>query len=275
MTGRMSGKVVVITGTGGAMGRAAALRFTAEGATVVGCDLDAESAARTEHEVHRAGGSFRSLAPSDLADEQQVERLMAATDELGGIDVLYNNAGAVRPGGPLELSRQDYEWTLATTLTQYWLCAKHAAPRMGGRGGGAIVNISSIAGGHVGTGLAGNQPQVFAYGLAKAGINRLTELLAIELAPLGIRVNTIAPGVVENAGNRELIGPEGSPARQAYLDTFLIKRIGRPDDVVNAALFLTCDESAYITGAHLTVDGGWTVSGQRGWPAVSEAGGAS
>ncbi|WP_397563335.1 SDR family NAD(P)-dependent oxidoreductase [Spongiactinospora sp. 9N601] len=256
----------MITGTGGAIGRAAALRFTAEGATVVGCDLDAGSAERTGRAVREAGGDLRSLAPLDLTDEEQVQRLMRAADDLGGIDVLCNNAGAVRPGAALDLSRQDYEWTLATTLTQYWMCAKHAAPRM--KAGGAIVNVSSIAGGHAGTGLAGNRPHVFAYSLAKAGINRLTELLAIELAPLGIRVNTIAPGVVENAGNRDLIGPEGSPARQAYLDSFLIKRIGRPDDVVNAALFLAGAEAAYITGAHLTVDGGWTVSAQQGWPAA-------
>jgi 2-keto-3-deoxy-L-fuconate dehydrogenase len=145
------------------------------------------------------------------------------------------------------------------------MMAKHARPAMAKCGGGSIVNIASMVGASAGTGLLANAGFLFAYGIGKAGVVRMTEQLAIDLAPDGIRVNCLIPGSILPV-SRKFAGDDGSALNKRWLDGLLVKRLGRAEDVANAALYFASDESSYVTGQKPTVDGGWTVSGGNGWP---------
>jgi meso-butanediol dehydrogenase / (S,S)-butanediol dehydrogenase / diacetyl reductase len=265
MTGKLAGKIAVVTGSGGpGMGRAVALKFASEGARVIGCDIDAEGAEETVHIVEQAGGTMTSLHPHDLQQEGAVEALMATADrEFGGIDILYNNAMWARFDYPLGQSLDDFEYTLQGTLLLPWRAVQHAVPYM--RRGGSIINVASICGMPGGTGGLGNVNIFFPYGVGKAGVIRMTELLAIELAARDIRVNVISPGATLPSAE-PLIGKPGSPTYQAWVDSLLIKRPGQAEDIAKAALFLASDDASYITGHNLPVDGGWSVSGGKGSP---------
>ncbi len=264
MPGRLAGKVALITGTGGGQGRAAALRFAAEGAAVVGCDLKAENAEQTVALVRAAGGRMVSQGPIDLTDEDQVRSwLDFAVAEFGDFDILYNNAAAIRSGTIDVMSREDFTWTLDNEITLVFLAIKHALPVFQRRGGGVIVNISSVAG-LVGAGMPGNNLGNLAHCVGKAGVIRMTEVLSVELASYNIRVNSIAPGIVETPALAPFLADEA--ARQAFIGMGVIPRVGQPDDIVNAALFLSSDESSFITGVTLPVDGGQVASGGVGSP---------
>ena len=261
---RLEGKVALITGTGGGQGRVAAQRFAEEGAKVVGCDLKVEGAQETLDSVLAAGGEMVSRAPVDLTDEDAVRSWIDfAVDSFGDFDILYNNASAIRSGTVDVLTREDFVWTMDNEVTLIFLAVKHALPVFKRRGGGVIVNISSVAG-LIGAGMPGNNLGNLAHCVAKAGVIRMTQVLSVELAEHNIRVNNIAPGVIETPTLAPFLAtPE---ARQAFLDVGVIPRIGTPDDVVNAALFLTSDESSWITGVTLSVDGGQFASGAVGGP---------
>jgi meso-butanediol dehydrogenase/(S,S)-butanediol dehydrogenase/diacetyl reductase len=272
MTRRLDGKVAVITGTGSGQGREAARRFAEEGARIVGCDLNPEGAEQTVREVQELGGEMLSLHPLDLADEAEVARLITmAEDEFGGIDILYNNAGALR-FGPYTQTREDFEYTITNEVTIVWLATKAAAGALERRGGGSVINIASVSG-TTGSGFVGNAPGLFSHSVAKGAVIRMTELLAIELAPLGIRVNAICPGIIDTEATHPLLGEEGSDVRERFIDQLLVPRIGLPRDIVDTALFLASEEASYITGSKLMVDGGWSASGGVGMvsDAVSDA----
>ena len=267
MPGRLEGKVAVITGTGGpGMGRAAALRFAREGALIAGCDMNVEGAKETARLVTEAGGTMISLQPSDLTNEADAEALMAAAEsEFGGIDILYNNASLIRPGHSLKISADDLTYGLNGTIVMTWLVTKAAVPYLRKRGGGSVINISSSTAHSAGTGVLDNFNLFFAYGVGKAGVIRMTELMAIDLAADNIRVNCISPGsILPNSGL--MVGEEGSPLRQAWEKAYLVCRPGEPDDVVNTALFFASDESAYITGQDIVVDGGMCTAAFQGSP---------
>jgi NAD(P)-dependent dehydrogenase (short-subunit alcohol dehydrogenase family) len=266
-SGRLAGKVAIITGTGAGQGRAAALRFAREGASVVGCDLNEADALETVRLVNAAGGRMISLHPFDIANEEGHVRLVeTAESEFGRLDILYNNAAWTRPGHARTMSLDDFRSSFDGTVTMYWLLARAAVAAMERHGGGSIVNISSIAGLPVGTSALGNSTFMFAYGIGKAAVIKMTQLLAIELAQFGIRCNAISPGTIDTPGVSRMIGEPGSPLRQAIIEESLVHRLGTSDDVVNAALFLSSDESSFITGHNLVVDGGWAVSGGGGRP---------
>jgi len=274
MAGRLAGKVAVISGTAGGQGRCAALRFAREGARVVGCDLKVDEARETVEQVRAAGGEMVSLQPVDLDDEAAVEGWIDfAVAHYGGFDILYNNAATARAGLLEELRRSDWDWNLANELTLVFLAVKHAVPVFRRRGGGAIVNVGSIAG-MLGSGMPGNAPGNLVHCVAKAAVIRLTQALAIELSPLGVRVNCVSPGVIDTPQLRPFLGedPE-SPMRRLFAGQCLVPRIGEVDDVVNAALFLASDEAAYVTGVNLPVDGGFSAAGGVGRPtdALAEA----
>jgi meso-butanediol dehydrogenase/(S,S)-butanediol dehydrogenase/diacetyl reductase len=264
---RLADKVVVITGTGDGQGRAAALRFAAEGALLVGCDLNAEAAALTESLVQEAGGSILSVAPLDLTSEADVKTLVGrAVERFGRIDRLYNNAAGARMGRALDTSEADFDFTFRGVVRIPWLVTKHAAPFMSASPGAAIVNTASVSG-LVGGGMVGNSTLLAVYGAAKAAVIRLTQITAVELGPLGIRVNAISPGLIDTPAVARILGTDTDDRlREWHEQQLLIQRIGVPEDVVNAALFLLSDEAAYITGHNLVVDGGWVASGGVGHP---------
>ncbi len=262
--GRLDGKIAMITGTGGGQGRQAALRFAQEGAKVVGCDVKEEGAAETLELVTKAGGDMVSQAPVDLTDEEAVKAWIDfGVDAYGDFDILYNNASAIRSGTIDVLTREDFDWTMQNEVTLIFLAIKHALPVFQRKGGGAIVNIASVAG-IVGAGMPGNNLGNLAHCVAKAAVLRMTEVLAVELAPHNVRINSISPGVIETPALAPFLADEGG--RNAFIGMGVIPRVGQPDDVVNAAIFLASDESPWITGIDIPVDGGQVASGGVGLP---------
>lgn len=270
MTGRLAGKVALITGTADGQGRAAALLFASEGARVVGCDLKTELAQETVELVRRAGGQMASMQPLNLSDEAQVKAwLDFAVAQFGDFDILYNNASGVRGGTVESLSRADWDWNLANEVTLIFLAVKHALPVFKRRGGGVILNTGSVAG-MLSTAMPGNAPGNFVHNVSKAAVIRMTEHLAVELSPLNIRVNTVSPGLIDTPATRPLFD-EGFV--EAFEKSALIRRVGQPMDIALAALYLCSDEASFVTGINLPVDGGWVAGGGVGQPdpALAEA----
>ena len=267
MTGRLAGKVALITGTAGGQGRAAAIRFAAEGARVVGCDVKEDEARETVELVRAAGGEMSSLQPVDLTDEDAVRGWIEfAVATSGDFDILYNNAATAKTAPVEELRREDWDWNMANEVTLVFLAVKHALPVFERRGGGAIVNVGSIAG-MLGSGMPGNAAGNLVHCVAKAAIIRLTEALAIELSTRNVRVNSVSPGVVDTPQLRPFLGEApDAPLRVLFASKCLVPRIGEVDDIVNASLFLASDEASYITGVNLPVDGGFSASGGVGRP---------
>jgi 3alpha(or 20beta)-hydroxysteroid dehydrogenase len=244
MSRRFEGKVVVISGAARGQGAAEARAFAAEGATVVlGDVLDDEGEA-----VAAGLGDAARYRHLDVVDEGSWQALVA---ELDRIDVLVNNAGVVHFAHLTELELDDFRRVLDVNVTGTMLGMKTAAPALGRAGGGAIVNISSISG------LKG-AAETPAYVASKWAVRGLTKAAAVDLAPAGIRVNSVHPGVIDTPMvRRPGTTPEGILER--HLPRLLVPRLGTPDDVVPLVLFLASDEAAYVTGAEFVVDGGWTV----------------
>ena len=250
---RFENKVVLITGTGGGQGRTAAVRFAQEGATVVGADVKTEGHAETVALVEAAGGTMTGSGTLDLTIEGDVRGWVEqAIADHGHIDVVYNNAGAFRAGDIATLSVEDWTWSIERELTQVFTVTNAAWPHLVEGGGGSVVNTASIAG-IVTLGEGGG----IAHAATKAAVIAITRDMAVTGARHGIRANSISPGTVETPATAELFAdPEGLAA---MMTPQLIKRLGQPDDIVSAALYLASDEAAFITGANLVVDGGYTV----------------
>lgn len=248
--GRLAGKVAFVTGSGGGQGRVAAQLFAAEGAHVVGCALsNVEGEAETVELVERAGGRMTSCGSVDLSTpagaRDWIERGVAAA---GGIDVLYNNAGAVRFGFVEDLPPEDWTFTIRNELDIVWWTVQAAWPHLIERGGGSIVNVSAGAA-MVGLASMGLGP----HAAAKGGVVALTRQLAAEGGRHRIRVNSICPGAIETQALREARAAGVLPRMPLPLG-----RIGQPEDVVWCGLFLASDEASWITGANVVVDGGMT-----------------
>jgi NAD(P)-dependent dehydrogenase (short-subunit alcohol dehydrogenase family) len=256
--------VVLITGSGGDIARATALRLAAEGALIVGTDIDAELAERTAREVRDAGGTAASIS-LDLSVEAGAQRFTDfAIDRFGRIDTVVNNAKAARGGSGESTSAEDWRFTIDRNLTMPWLVTRSAIPALR-ETRGSIVFIASVSGAAFGTGYPGNTANLVAYSTAKAGVLRLSVALANELGPDGIRVNTISPGVVETAATRGTYGEPRSARRElATRPSLLPQRIGNPRDIANGVLFLVSDDASWITGSDLRIDGGWHASGGAG-----------
>ncbi len=251
--GRLDGKIALITGTGGAQGRAAALLFAREGAQVVGCDINESPAAQTLQLVRGAGGQMISIAPIDLSTQagatKWIEQGFAA---FGGIDILYNNASAPRFGRFEALAIEEWHFTIRNELDIVYLVTRAAWPHLIARGGGSVINTSSIA---AVRGIPGFEQS--AHGIAKAGVKALTTNLVMEGAPHQIRVNTISPGPIMHPLMEPALKDPTHPFSQ-MVAKIPIGRIGEPEDVARLALFLASDESSYITGANIVIDGGLT-----------------
>ena len=267
MAGRLANRGALISGTASGQGRQAALQFAAEGAKVVGCDLNEAGALETVAMVTAAGGEMVSLQPIDLTDEAAVQAWIDfAVDAYGDFDILYNNAAVARAASLEDLRREDWDWNIANEVTLVFLAVKHALPVFERRGGGAIINVGSIAG-MVGSGMPGNAAGNLVHCVSKAAVIRLTENLAIELSTRNVRVNSISPGVIDTPQLRPFLGEApDAPLRVLFANKCLIPRIGEVEDIVNAAVFLASDEASYITGVNLPVDGGFSASGGVGRP---------
>jgi meso-butanediol dehydrogenase/(S,S)-butanediol dehydrogenase/diacetyl reductase len=252
--GRLRGKVALISGTAGGQGREAALLFAREGARIVGCDVNTEGAQETQELVRAQGGEIVTSAPVDLGEPDQADAWIAfAAEAFDGFDILYNNAGNVRFGPIAEMSTEDWRFTIRNELDLVFFCCRAAWPHLVARGGGTIVNVASVAGL---TGLA-QMPQV-AHSSTKAAVIGLTRQLAAEGARHGIRVNCLAPGLIETPATAEHLaaGPE-SPIGSLIAKTAL-GRTGQASEMVHVALFLACDDSSFVTGANIVADGGLT-----------------
>lgn len=272
MADRLKGKVVLITGTGGhGTGRASALLFAQEGAKVVGCARDQERGQETVRMVREAGGEMVSIDPIDLTNVEQVQQVVDFVEQTyGRLDVLYNNAASLRSVPILEMSLEDWRYTLANELDLVFLMIKAALPLLIRSGGGAIINTSSISA-IKGTGILG----FAAHAAAKAGVLGLTRQLAVELAPYNIRVNTLIPGGIVNAKTadwfaKKVAARQQQPGHSEHRPggARLINRLGQPIDYARAALFLASDESSYLDGTELVIDGGELISrGEKpDWP---------
>lgn len=265
MMGRLDGKVAVLTGSGGDIARAIALRFAAEGAAIIGSDLDEELSEETVRAVRDAGGRMSALHPVDLSEEAEAAQLARfAVDEFGGIDIVCNNAKAARAGDGATMSLEDWRFTIDRNLTMPWLVTRACLPQLRQRNGNVIF-LASASGAAIGTGYPGNVANLTAYSAAKAGLLRLSVALANELGPSGVRVNTLSPGVTPTTATAKTYGEPGTPRNElAGRAALLPQRLGRPEDIANAAAFLASDEAAWITGIDLRVDGGWLASGGAG-----------
>lgn len=251
---RLAKKLAVITGAGSGIGRATALRFAEEGAAVCVADIDAEGGQQTVRQIEAAGGRgiFRR---ADISHESEIRDLMdSAARELGGLDILVNDAAAFVFGSVEKASEEDWDRVLNVNVKGYAFCSKYAIPHMRRRGGGAIVNLGSIS-----AFIA--QPAFVPYNTSKGAILQLTRCLAYDHAPDNIRVNCVCPGAIDTPATSKHAKTEGKTKEQLVKELAalqLIKRMGEPREIANAVLFLASDEASFITGATLMVDGGWT-----------------
>lgn len=250
MAGRLSGKIALISGTGGGQGRAAALRFAAEGAIVVGCDISADGQHETIELVRKAGGTMTGTEGAvDLASSAGANAwIEAAVAEHGRIDILYNNASSSRFAPIEKMTDEDWHFTLRNEIDIVFFPTRAAWPHLS-RPGGVIINIGSTAGwaGSPGAG-------TLAHNATKGAVIAMTRQLALEGAPHGIRAVSLSPGFVRTPGTAAFL--ENPDIRAKLTARIPLGRPGEPEEIVAAALFIASDEASFLTGTDIVVDGG-------------------
>ena len=252
MAGRLEGKVCVITGAGGGMGRDAALLFTEEGAKVYAADMNLAAAEETASLCSGEAFAFQA----NVAEEADVEAMMAATAErFGGIDVLYNNAG-ISPdddASVLDTSVEAWDRVQAVNTRGVFLCCKHGIPRLLERGGGSVINVASFVA------ILGAATSQISYSASKGAVLSMSRELGVQFARQGVRVNALCPGPVETPLLLNIFGddPEALERRRIH---WPMGRLAKPREIVNAALFLASDESSYVNASTFLVDGGLTAA---------------
>lgn len=255
MTGRLDGKVALITGTGGGQGRAAALLFAQEGAHVVGCDWNQKGALETVKIVNAAGKEMVSMQPVDLGEGDQVKAWIEyAINTYGRINILYNNASAPKFAPVGQMTWEEWRFTMRNELDLiYWTC-HYAWPHLKESKNGVIVNTASVAG------IIATDPELspnFAHAATKGGVIALTRQLALEGSPYGIRANVISPGVIVSPATEQSF--QNAELKETLLRLIPLRRLGKVEEIATVALFLASDESSYVTGANIVVDGGFTI----------------
>jgi NAD(P)-dependent dehydrogenase (short-subunit alcohol dehydrogenase family) len=259
----LDGKVCVITGAGRGIGAATAAAFAAEGARLAILDRDGEAAEATAETLRASGSDARGYAV-DVTDEQAViDAAKAARADFGGVDVVVNNAGIGKLGESMTLSLEDWNESMEIMSTGVFLCCREFGKALRERGGGAIVNLSSM------NALAGF-PMRLAYSAAKAAVVSITQTLAVEWAGYGIRVNAVAPGVTKTEMVQYAID-QGQLAIDPYIGHTPMRRFGEPEEIAQTILFLASKRSSFITGQVIVPDGGWTAFGWIPWSGEPDA----
>ena len=247
----LNNKVALVTGARRGMGRTHALVLAQQGAKVVVTDIDEKECQVVVEEI-RANGGEAIARKLDVSNAQEINQAFdAAIRRFGRLDILVNNAGIFAPKQALEMTEEEWDHTLNINLKGEFLCAQRAAKEMAKNKWGRIINISSIASGQMGVGIAGGAH----YTASKGGIIGMSETLAVEWAPLGITVNVVAPGAIDTPMVQAAQLPK--EVMDAMVARIPLKRIGRPEEVSAAVVFLASQEASYVTGATFYVDGGW------------------
>lgn len=249
----LSNKIAIVTGASSGIGYAAAKLFAAEGAKVVVAARRLPELTQLVREIESQGGAAVALA-GDVRDEAYARRLVeVALERFGGLDVAFNNAGGLGPLMPTsDVELADWEDTLRVNLTQAFLAAKYQVPAMLKRKSGSIVFTSTFVGYTVG------MPNMAAYAASKSGLLGLTQALAAELGPHGVRVNALLPGGTDTPMGRVVAS---TPEMVAYVQSLhALKRLAQPEEIAKAALYLASDASSFTTGSALLVDGGVSIS---------------
>jgi len=249
---RVGDKTVFVTGAGSGLGRAACERFAEEGATVVAADVDYEAAAETADRLADEG-TEATAHELDVRDADAFAAAVEATAGEYGLDILLNNAGVSHDRAAMEdVGREERDRVLDVNVKGVWNGCEAAVPHLKEQGSGAIVNTASLAG------VIGS-PQLSAYSLSKGAVVNFTRSIAAELGPHGVRANAVCPGVTDTPMPRKgMSDDEWEQVRQRMAEQYPLRRLGRPEDVANAMLFLASDEADWITGQALVVDGGFS-----------------
>ncbi len=244
------GKVAIVTGASAGIGRATALALSAEGARVLLADTDVQRGEEVARDIQHKGGQAL-FVETDVSDDRSVGEMTArAIEAYGSVDFAFNNAGIEGAPAPThECTVENWNRTLSVNLSGVWFCMRHQIPHMLERGRGSIVNCASIAGL---VGFAG----IPAYVASKHGIVGLTKTTALEYAEQGIRVNAVCPGVIDTEMVERFTGQQPE-AEAALLESEPIGRMGRPEEIADAVLWLFSDRSSFVTGQALAVDGGF------------------
>ncbi|MFT4729512.1 MAG: NAD(P)-dependent dehydrogenase (short-subunit alcohol dehydrogenase family) [Granulosicoccus sp.] len=240
-------KVAIVTGAGSGIGAASARRFAEEGAQVLVADIRLHKAALTVADIEGDGGVAVACAV-DVADEASIAAMVKeAIKHFGRIDVLFSNAGTLRPGNAVDLSTEDWDFVMGVNVRSVFLGAKYVVPHMRKQGGGSIINTASISGLHGDGGAV-------VYAASKGAVINLTRALSTDHAPEGIRVNAICPGTIETPPVQRMMA--NPAALETNLRAHALGRLGKPEEIANAALWLASDESSFVSGESIVVDGG-------------------
>ncbi|MGH7709118.1 MAG: SDR family NAD(P)-dependent oxidoreductase [Vulcanimicrobiaceae bacterium] len=245
---RLYGKVAIVTGAATGNGQAIAQAFAREGASVLVADIAPDGAPETLNIIESAGGIAKALQADVRKADDAARMVEAALSWFGRLDIMVNNAGVIGRGDFLEVAEHEWDRIMDINFKGTFLCSQAAARHMVKQGSGNIINIASIA-------AESMDPVIVPYCASKGGVRALTKAMALALAKRGVRVNAIGPGPVYTNLNRDkLDNPETMAAVVAHIP---MGRVGQPLDLTGAAVFLACDESAYVTGITLYVDGGY------------------
>ncbi|OIO63392.1 hypothetical protein COY26_02770 [Candidatus Woesearchaeota archaeon CG_4_10_14_0_2_um_filter_33_10] len=244
----LKNKVAIVTGSRRGIGKAIALALAKAGANIVVSDINLDDCNKLVEEIKAINGNALAVK-TDVSNPEDVSQMInLTTEKFGKVDILVNNAGIYMQKSLTDVTEQDFDRTLDINLKGVFLCSKAVVPEMIKQGKGKIINIASIAGQ---VGFANSS----AYCASKGAIINITRELALELAQYKINVNAIGPGVIETDMTKDLL--EDKATKETLLANIPLSRIGKPEDIANAALFLASDNSDYITGITLFVDGGW------------------
>lgn len=250
---RLEDKTVVITGAASGIGRSTAKRCAEEGARVIVTDVDIEGGEETVERIEAAGGEAE-FAELDVTDSEGFHDVVDTVAEEYGIDVMVNNAGTGHPGGNLEdLDDETRDFVIDINIKGVWNGCSAALPHMKDQGHGSIVNVGSLAS------ILG-LPKQAAYSTTKAAVLNMTRTVAAEAGPYGVRANAVCPGFTETQMLEGFLAQQDDPevARAEMIEDYPLKRLGEPEEIANAILFLASDEASFVSGHRLVVDGGFS-----------------